>query len=70
MNYCTCEIMGLLHYAKATQVKQIKIPVCIHKFCKNLCGEKKGKYTEIQHSITRFPSESWLARERFFTEEG
>ena len=37
--------MGLLYYAKATQVKQTKIPVCIQKFCKNLGGEKKGKYT-------------------------
>lgn len=58
MNHCTCEIMRLLHYAKVTQVKQTNILVCIHKFCKNLCGEKKGKYTQTHHSITCFPCES------------
>lgn len=32
---------------------------CLHtEFCKNLCGEKKGKYTQNHHSITCFPCES------------
>lgn len=61
MNYCTCEIMDLLYYAKATQVKQTKISVCIHKFCKNLGGDKKGKYTSTHHSILCFPCDSCWA---------
>ena len=61
MNYCTCEIMDLLYYAKATQVKQTKISVCIHKFCKNLGGDKKGKYTLTHHSILCFPCDSCWA---------
>lgn len=53
--------MDLLYYAKATQVKQTKISVCIHKFCKNLGGDKKGKYTSTHHSILCFPCDSCWA---------
>lgn len=42
MNYCTRGIVGSLYYAKATHVRQIKTPVCMHDVLHRLCGEEGG----------------------------